>query len=242
MPCTAPPALSDSQLLTYLDGEAGPEIQGHLARCAACQQRADRLGQLQESLRSRLFRQLCPESSELGELQLGLLPQGRVQAVEEHLTACPHCTRELAALSGYLAELAPTLERSLVEQVVEKVKVLVARLVQGGQTGMAFAPVAAGIRGGDSGPLIYEAGDVQIVLDLQDDSGGPDQRTLLGLLTGMAPDDVRAHLYREGQLVTTTEVDDLGNFVLSDLDPASYELIVSGPDLEVHIQTLDIQR
>ena len=40
--------------------------------------------------------------------------------------------------------------------------------------------------------------------------------------------------------MTATPVDGLGNFVLSALSPGTYELLLAGPDLEIHVQHIQV--
>jgi hypothetical protein len=129
-----------------------------------------------------------------------------------------------------------------VDQVTERVRVLVARLVSGGPLGQpAPAPAFAPVRGGAQEPLIYEAGDIQMMIDIQQDVKRPDHRTILGLTIGLeAPQRVEAHLWAAEQCIATVPVDDLGNFVLSDVICGSYELMLCGPKIDIHVQDLDI--
>ena len=241
MPCISPPELDDRQLLTYLDGEADHQAASHLERCPHCREKAHRLARLQNRVTAQLYRITCPPPAELGEYYLDMMPRDQAASVAQHLAQCPHCSRELAQLKDYLGELTSDLEFS----PLERVRVLVARLVRGRwETGPlaapALAPAYAGIRGEEEGPYVYQTDDVEVVIDVQDDTEQQDRKVLLGLVTGMDTRGLKAHLWQVDQLVTTASVDDLGNFVIPHLAPASYELILSGPEVEIHLQTLEI--
>jgi hypothetical protein len=245
MACVSPPELNDRELLTCIDGEADPQVMAHLERCPHCREKAHRLARLQDRLTAQLYRVTCPSPPELGEYHLGLLPRDRAAVVARHLAECPHCAREVAQLKDYLTELAPTLEPSLLEQVKERVKVLVAHPVNGGLaagllTQPTLAPAYAGIRGEGGEPFLYQAGDVQIATEVQDDAERPDRKVLLGLVIGMEPSGVKAHLWQADQRIAVVPVDELGNLVIPGLAPGSYELILSGPEVEIHIQELQI--
>jgi anti-sigma factor RsiW len=241
MDCVMPPELGDRELLAYLDGEAGHQVVVHLEQCPHCRERAEQLAQLQGRMTAELYRITCPSTMELGEYHLGLLPGDRSAAVSRHLMECPHCSGELAQLKGYLGELAPELEFS----PMERIKVLVARLV-GDRKGRAqpgaptLAPAYAGVRGGENGPRIYQAGDAQIVIEIQDDAMQPGRKALLGLIMGIEPRDLVGHLWLGDQPVAQAPVDELGNLSITNLAPDSYELILKGPDLEIQIQDLDV--
>lgn len=244
MTCVSPPELADRDLLAYIDGEADDQVITHLEGCPHCRERARRLARLQDRLTARLYRFDCPSSGELGEYHLGTLPSDRAAAVARHLDGCPRCAGEVAQLRGFLADLAPDLELSPLEQARERIRVLVGRLVSGGsQEGRLrvpdLAPAYAGLRGEPEEPLFYEADEVQVVLDVQDDSDQPGRKTVLGLVIGLDhPAQIEAHLWRANQHLTTVPIEEMGNFVIPNLEPGGYELILSGPELEIHIQDL----
>lgn len=241
MDCVLPPELDDRELLAYLDGEAGHPVVAHLEQCPHCRERAELLAQLQGRMTAELYRITCPSTMELGEYHLGLLPGDQSVAVTRHLIECPHCSGEVAQLKGYLGELAGDVEFNLQEQI----KVLVAQLV-GGREGRerpgapAWAPAFAGVRGGEEGPRLYQAGDAQIVIEIQDDAVQPGRKALLGLVMGIETRELVGHLWLGDQLVAQAPVDELGNLAITNLAPDSYELILKGPGLEIQIRDLDV--
>ena len=244
MPCVSPPELNDRELLAYIDGEAGRQVEAHMERCAHCRERAKRLARLQSRLTAHLYR-TCPSPEELGEYHLGVLPRDRAAAVARHLAECPHCTREVYQLKGYLAQMAPTLEPGPLEAVREQVRVLVARLVSGrpGDSPLkrpALAPAYAGVRGKGEELLVYQAGAIQVVIEIRMDVDQPDRLILLGLVTEIEGHELEAHLWQAGQHTTTVPVDELGNFVIPGIAPGSYELILSSPEMEIRIEALKI--
>ena len=245
MACVSPPELNDRELLTYIDGEADQQVVAHLERCSHCREKAHRLARLQDRLTTRLYRFTCPSPVELGEYHIGLLPRDQAAAVARHLAECPRCTREVAQLKDYLAELAPALEPSPLERIKERARVLVARLVNGGlEAGLlgqpALAPAYAGLRGEEKEPTLYQADDIQVAIEIQEDAEQPDRKVLLGLVIGTGPSGVEAHLWQADQHVAVVSVDELGNFVIPDLAPGSYELILSGSEIEIHMQDLQV--
>jgi hypothetical protein len=182
---------------------------------------------------------------ELGEYHVGVLPRAQAAAVARHLAECPHCTREVAQLKDYLAELATAMEPSPLERIKERARVLVAHLVNGGlEAGLlgqpALAPAYAGVRGEEKEPTLYQADDIQVAIEIQEDAEQPDRKVLLGLVIGTEPSGVEAYLWQADQRVAVVSVDELGNFVIPNLAPGSYELILSGPEIEIHIQDLQV--
>ena len=241
--CVAPPQLDDRELLAYLDSEANRQVAGHLEQCPFCRERAKRLARFQDRLTTQLYRSLCPAPTELGEYHLGILPYDQAAAVEQHLAECTHCSREHAQLKEYLAALAPDLGSS----TLERIRVLVAKLIRApGEARVpmapALAPVHAGLRGKEEGPFLYQAGETQIAIEIQDSINRQDHRTLLGLITGIDAGGSKVYLWLTEELVGTVLVDEAGNFHFAGLAGGSYELILSSAELklEVHIRELQI--
>lgn len=243
MTCISPPPLDDRTLLAHMDGEGEPDMAAHLARCPHCRDRARSLARLHNRLTTCLYRAVCPSPVALGEYHLDLLPGGEAQAVTQHLGECPHCKREIAQLEDYLAGLAPTLKTGLLEKAKGQVRVLIARLaseLEAGQMGQpALAPAYAGLRGAEEA-RIYQADDVQVAVEVQDDAERPGRKVLLGLVIGAEPGELEAHLWQAGEQIAVVPLDELGNFVIPELAPGGYELILSGPAVEIHIQDLDV--
>lgn len=237
MACVSPPELDDKALLAYIDGEADPEVVAHLERCPHCRDRAQHLARLQDRLTGQLYRSTCPSPAELGEYHLGLLPSDQAADVASHLAECPHCTREIAQLKDYLSELKPDLEFSL----LERIRVLVARLLRARrENGSSKEPAYAGLRGKAEGPYLYQADDIQIAVEIQDDIERPGRKVLLGLVTDTDLQELEAHLWQADRWVETAPVDELGTFVIPNIAPGNYELTLSGPEVEIHIQGLEI--
>jgi len=241
--CSLPPEPDDARLLAFLDGQPDEPIAAHLRDCSYCRGRAQRLERMEVVLRSLLYRMSCPSPQELGEYHLGVLAGKQARAIGRHLAECPHCAREVAQLESFLGDLAPVHAPSLAEQIVEQIDVLVARLA-GGVSGLLptpqLAPVPAGVRGGGSGPAIYEAAGVRVYMTSQPAEDRGARRELLGLLTGVDAAGFGAYLWQGGRLVATALVDAGGNFVVHDLAPAPYELVLSGPGQEIYIERLEV--
>ncbi len=235
MPCASPPELSDTQLLRHIDGHVDAAVVAHLAICASCRQRAGAIARLQHGLAGYLHRLDCPAPGELGEYQLGLLPRQQAASVAAHLIECPHCQGEIAQLQGYLVDLAPDLELGL----LERARVLVARLIGGGVASSPLGLAPIGVRGGGDEPYVYEAGDAQIVLTVEADEQ-PGQHTLLGLVIAAEPHELLAQLWHAEQLVASAPVDAAGNFILPGLGSASYDLVLRRDNLEIYVRDVQV--
>jgi hypothetical protein len=229
--------LSDAELLAYLDGELDEGTAKLIEESGAYEQRLQALAREQSQMARALYRSSCPEPQQLGEFQFGMLSGGEAEAISAHLTICPHCTAELEQLAGYLSEVAPDLDYTF----LERVKVLVARLLPPSGAGESFAlggPALAGVRGSAGEPLFYEAGDVQITLEVQEDAVATAHKSILGLLTGEESEGWQVSLWRDEELVTSTTVDELGNFIFDRVAPATYNLLLRGDDVEIHLQNV----
>lgn len=246
MTCVSPPELDSIQLQTYLDQEASPEVRQHLDQCPHCLERAQSLAKLQQSLIERLFRATCPLPEELGEYQLGLVSSQNKIDIAQHLLDCPHCRAEVAQLRSFLDQPDPHLQPGPVERAIRPIRVLIADLLSGPSSLLApskpaYAPALAGVRGQAEEPFVYAAGDIQIMLQVQPDTQQADRRTILGLIMGLAdPQAMQAILYQQSRRKTSVEIDELGNFVIGNLSPVQYELILTSADTEIHIRDVDL--
>lgn len=241
MACSSPPALSDRQLLEYLDGIADGHVRAHVALCPDCAERAAALGRSQAQLARWLFRAECPSSLDLGEYALGMASSSRAPVLREHLAICPKCSAELAQLTAYLKDLSHDLAAS----PRERLRVVVARLLGGvegaGRGGGDPSPAFARLRGGADGPRIYTADELQVALEVHDDVERPGHRVVILLVTGPAEVlSLEAVVWRDDQEVARAAVDPAGYSMLSPLAPGTYDLTLRGGDIEVHIPNLQV--
>jgi hypothetical protein len=245
MNCNFPPALSEANLLAYLEQRAGAEVTEHLAKCSHCANRASRLARRQTILARQLGRLIaCPSRMELGEYHLRVLSQSKAATIRQHLAACDYCQNEFALLKGYVDEPQPDLSALAVAPVdkpglIERIRVLIARPVQA-IPGGGWSTALAGIRGAEESARVYEAGEVRVAIEVQDDMEQPGRQLLLGLATGLAA-GTQIHLHQMDQpaAMAQTELDELGNFVLS-LAPGEYDLILDDGSTAIHLQAIQV--
>jgi len=236
MNCISSPSLEDWKLISYIDGEADDIVAHHVEQCPFCHEKADRWRKLQTTMRGKLYRQNCPPPMELGEYHLGLLLDPQKLIMAAHLHQCPLCRSEITQLEEFLQEMTSE------PQIVQSIKVFIAKLISGRgaaqeQTDSSLSPAFTGLRGDEDEPFIYQAGNVQIVIDIQDDAEQPGRRTLLGLITGLKSNGFMMEAYQAEKIVATTFVDEIGNFAFSHFLPGTYDLILLGPDTKIHIQS-----
>jgi hypothetical protein len=240
MKCITSPMLDDTQILRYVEGEADDAIVAHIQNCPYCAERASQMALFQNRLRARLYRSTCPSSMELGDYHLGLLPKPQELVIAQHVRECPLCRREVAELKNFMDDT--TLEVGLLGAA----QVLIARLIGGEDMGqesteLTSAPSFGGLRGGEGEePFIYQAGNVRIVIEVQDDVEQMGLKTLLGLVTGLETNEFTIQVSRGDQVIATTSVDEIGNFIIPHLAPSHYKLILTGPNMEIHIPSLPV--
>ncbi len=223
-------SIEDADLLAYLDGQLDPETTNLINGSPALQQKARQLASLESGLHQHLFRIDCPEGMELAEYATGRLQHAQQQRVVAHLASCPHCRAEMRSIQQFIANTHDDLSPGL----VSRLKVMVARLVSPG----LGTPALSGVRGEGEGPRLFQAGELQISVEVQADPERPDNNQLFGLLADPTNAIWQAHLWQSGAHVQSTAVDPMGNFIFSALPPGPYELVLDSEGLSIHIQEI----
>ena len=195
---------------------------------------------LENRLTAALYRVTCPDTAELGEYRLGMTAGPRLAFIEQHLQECPYCRRELDQFETFMAKVESDLDYS----TAARIKIWIARRLPEFTAGAGTPAPAFAFRGRDQDEadghrsLVFEAGDAQLMIEIQDEPGEPGRRTIIGLVIGIDPAGVEARLWQDGRPVAAATVDELGNFAFSDLGAGRYELILAGPGAEIHVQEL----
>jgi len=238
--CSHPPALSDLDLIAVVDGEAPGDIVAHLRVCPFCAHRASEFATLQNMLRKQLYRVLCPSSDQLLALQHGWLDSSQTAQFENHVSSCPHCAADMRLLidAGAIPATAlPTPLRSLRRVVAE---LMMPRAIS------PLASAYGALRGAaNSGQYAYRAENIQLMIDVERAVAHPGHMVLLGLLL---PDDsiadrlnsTTASLLHNDTIISSTLLDELGNFVIEDIVPGDYSLSLRLPDREVVVEALSL--
>jgi hypothetical protein len=222
MKCITSPALEDTQIVSYMEGEADAVVVAHINECAFCRERAERWTLLQNGLKKQLYRVTCPTSMELGDYHLKLLPAPQALIIAQHVRECPLCRREVAELEDFVGA------QVIGDGLLGTANVLIARLI-GGESGLM--PSQAALRGEDKGPLTLEADGIVIVLDIQPAEGG--MATVLGQVAADDQDQwtgALVELDQDGRLEFSTTLDDLGAFEAEGIMPGSKELRIISQD------------
>jgi hypothetical protein len=170
--------------------------------------------ELENALRSTLYRFDCPDAHTLGEYQLDLLAPEARTSVAAHAVECEACTADLQMLRAFLA--TPTV---MPESMVERARRVIGALLKPDPE-LAFG----GLRGAaDTDTHLYAAEDVTVSI------GSGEAHTVLGLVVDpnaaeglLAGRPVRL-IPPDGVLLATT-FDDLGNFEFEDVPSGTYAL------------------
>jgi hypothetical protein len=244
MSCLIPPELDDGQLLAYLTGNAPVAVHQHLEQCPSCRARLETLQGWQFWLAKNLYRTPCPSSLELGEYRLEMLSEEQKASIEQHLSWCPLCRRELQLFGGDERVVQSDPMVNSFQEIANRVRIIIAHLRED-LTGLSLeapTPVLAGMRGQETArSLTYDADDLEISLLIQPNAAQPTQRMLLGWLSDYENDQAtEVYLWQGVQQIATTSVDDLGNFAFSALPPGRYNLILHSDTHDIYINDLDL--
>ncbi len=220
--------INDSHILMYLDKVADPEIKKMIESKREYQIRARELERLQRDYLENFYRATCPDSLDLGEYLLGVLPKTERKMIERHVDDCPHCASELREMEAF------NRADSLIHRIIAT---LIGRKREEDQLGWMLE---FGERGSDEGSFVYEASGAQIAIDLQDDGDHIGYYSIVGLITGMNAQDYEVSLWREGDQVGDGKVNPLGNFSIDHLESGEYEIMIRGPRVEILVQTFRI--
>ncbi|GCE46622.1 hypothetical protein EI42_00134 [Thermosporothrix hazakensis] len=257
MECQEPGAIRDEELIAYLSGEqVRPAVVRHLARCSACAALVNGYQFLDAKLQQKLYRWNCPPSLLLGEYQMGLLDSTQEAALREHLRICARCTQEAAALTALIAndplfavhQPLPEAQKvgvqlsHILHDLQEGTRRILATLLPQPANG-GYALRQASVQTSEW-PRRYQAGAIQISLQLERETGG--RQTLVGLITrkdaalGALQGIPVALLSDETEALYTQRIDDLGNVIFPELPPALYTLEVHFPDGTIVVEQIPL--
>lgn len=222
--CSFPPPLTEDQLTAALEGEAEAVVQQHLDQCPSCATRLAQAQQIEYSLKQQLkniqlYRHDCPPAQQLGEYHLGLVAQSEERTIARHVEQCNLCQTELEDLRVFLSPAPQPVAKPTPQPVAKRrLGELIARLLPPGE---ARTRSALALRGGTTGgPIIAEAEETTIVLDVQLSSDGS-----VMLLGQLVTDDLESWIgalveLRQGEaLLLTTTIDDLCSFSCERVPP-----------------------
>lgn len=210
----------------------------------------------EKKLNELLFRRFCPTELELGEFELRLLDNQRQDEIASHLAYCPHCQKDLVQIKK--ATSISLIEEDQIDRsheslptLAQRVRVFVIDLLSPAPGALLPAAPQLAVRGqGDElDTQIIRAGSYMVALSLERDVTQLDKYNLIGDISAMEDsqegDDFyiwQAHLWHDNLLLQTVSLQDASDFVFTGIPTSDkpYELIISSPTAEIHLQGLHI--
>jgi hypothetical protein len=244
MDCIGPFKPEDADLLAYADDAASPAVRDHVSACLACHVRAHEMDREQRKLQSLLYRAGCPSPLALGEYHLGLSGQQPGSGIASHVVHCSACRRELEDLARFMASLRRAVADAA-EDVFASLRTIRARLSVDPLSG-AYGQLAPTLRGpgeGERAPLVYSAEDLLVTVDSWLERLGQPGRIVAGLVVGPI-DFSRAEASMDAdEFSSPTPINDLGNFLFSDVSPGVHHVTIRLPTtgLQIEIDDLTVQ-
>lgn len=241
--CSYPPELNEPSLIAFIDGEEDQEVYRHLQICKYCSERANQLERLQQSLRQRLFRILCPSSKVLAEFHYGLLAEAKMREIQQHVQMCPFCKKEIANLMHMdkPAEDQDSPDSQISMHAIPGVRRIVAKLnmpntlktVYGTNRSLSSEQFYA-----------YQAEQIELTLDIHRILGSKQNLVMYGNVYCL--DDSLSDTYPgtvsllTPQTVATSVPLDDGSFVIEDIRPGCYSLSLRLSAIEIFVDSLII--
>ncbi|GHO85015.1 hypothetical protein [Dictyobacter formicarum] len=268
MECSEPGAISNEELIAYLEGEkVRSAVVEHLARCQKCSSQLASYRHVERRLSQKLYRWDCPSNQVLGDFALGLMNGEHAVAIQAHLRMCVLCSAEMVTLTNFLAAdplpvaigrvVSPVashnaqqplqdIKRTLGqvrEQTLDGVRRIAALLLPP-QPGFAYQRSLG--QPDLAWPRNYQAEDVTISLQLENSPRQRGALQLIGLVTrqGKAIDALQgtpAQLMTANGVIQTQHIDELGNVVFPALQPTTYTIELQLPEGIVVIDQLPVQ-
>lgn len=247
-----------------------PAVIQHLVDCPSCMAQAATYQRMDRALSSTLYRWSCPPSQMLGDYQFGLLEPSQSAEVRSHVSTCAACTAELNALNTFLANDPWLVERPAaqvavrqnhhpVQQAKRALENLRDQSLAGARRIVATfvppQPRLASQRDAASSttlwPRRYTAENLNISIQVERGINRRDALQVIGFVTrkGAALESLEGtpvQLLVSSSVTDTTSVahtqkiDELGNFVFSQITPATYILELQLPEGIVVIDQLPV--
>jgi hypothetical protein len=115
--CVNPLEVAEGDLITYLHGEAAPQVAAHVARCPFCSEQVEQLRIVDTRLLAAFYRESCPAPEVLADFALNRLSPAAKLRVAAHVRGCADCTEEIASVRDLTDEEPPSLLARLRESL-----------------------------------------------------------------------------------------------------------------------------
>ena len=211
--------VNNTLLIEYLDSTADAWVAAHILRCPSCRERVATWSQAQDDLGKLLNPIACPSNTELGEYYLSMLSLERGHEMFLHLKTCLECQDDIDSLASFVDDQTPA------SQILYPF--------------IASTTARQMLAYRDSSPthaneFTYQIEEAEINISIQESTLKANHHTLLGLATGVKTGTrASADLIPSGSvdLLLTTPINPLGDFVISDIPSGKYELQINTPDI-----------
>lgn len=230
--CPMVPEISISQLSAYLDNDADAEVRAHIAECPACLARAEQLAIAQQNLQQILWRSTCPSPEQLRDYAWDLLPPDDAMSVARHVSFCPYCTHDF--FNDYYA--SGSLGDDLFTQAAQRLGNVEYRVAAHLQV------KESAVRSGSQRQAqVFDIGDGALVsLVSYPDSSQADHFLLEATMLGNPGGVLQTDLWRDGTLVASARIDEVGDFQFVGLPPGDYQLVIHDSTVKVWLAPLQI--
>jgi anti-sigma factor RsiW len=115
--CVNPREVEEGDLITYLHGEASPQVAEHIARCPFCSEQVEQLRMVDVQLLAAFYRESCPTPEVLADFALNRLSPTEKLRVAAHVRDCADCTEEISSVRDLTDEEPPSLLARLRESL-----------------------------------------------------------------------------------------------------------------------------
>lgn len=231
------PALGDEQLSEMLDGVAPERIVGQVAHDPEAAARLRAWQRWNEQMQAQLQRWDCPPPQHLADYHWGIADRESAQIIAQHLPTCVRCSSEIESLRTFLNADEPQPSVPSISPASSAPRV---RLRERLATLLPHTPTLA-VRGEHRAPLLAQAGDVLLVLDVEPIG---DRFVVHGQVAADDPDrwtGALVEIRQNGVVRGVAEVDDVASFRCGPLPAGISELRVTVPGgTSVVLQDVDL--
>lgn len=222
--------IEEGDLLAYLDGLASLDVGLHIRKCVACQEEVTALRAINTTFKQVLSRINCPDSQALLLYETKLLAKRERHQIGKHVADCAFCEKEVAQL----AKIPFKKPLSTFERMIKAGKQIIGAFRLPAASQPAFARL-----GDEDEPMVYQAGDYQIMLATSSPLLATNIRQIEGQIINLEdqliPSTGSVSLLHQTQQVANDNIDEFGYFVLEDLRPGEYSLHIDLPTTMIPI-------
>jgi len=209
---------------------------------------------IENKLKAIMYRHDCPSKMDLGEYDLGILISPRREEITLHAVTCPLCQADLVQIRQFMAispidEPPVKLKKEAKLPLIEKIKIVVVDLVSPPANLQISTSLQPAMRGEENDMLtrVFQIESYIIALSLMKDLSSWQKQQIIGDISPASGSEENfrnwtIYLWRAGKLLATSPVDRDSHFFFEDIQVENkpHELILSGPEVQIHLQNLQM--